>query len=124
MLLQAIRDGLIEGAASTALFLEYDDVLSRDDNLQNFWVSPAEVNLFLGVIVLNLKPVLIDFRWRPQLSDADDKMVLECAINACATTIVTFNTRDFLPAATQFGIPLVQPGALVRSLRLTERLSK
>ena len=124
VLLQAIRDGLIEGAASTALLLEYADVLSRDDNLQNFWLSPAEVNLFLGVIVLNLKPVLIDFRWRPQLSDANDEMVLECAINARAAAIVTFNTRDFLPAATQFGIPLVQPGALVRSLRLTERLSK
>jgi putative PIN family toxin of toxin-antitoxin system len=124
VLLKAIRDRLIEGAASTALLLEYVDVLSRDENLQNFWLSPAEVHLFLGVIVLQLKPVLIDFSWRPQLSDANDEMVLECAINARASAIVTFNTRDFLPAATQFGIPLIEPGALVRSLRLTERLSQ
>jgi predicted nucleic acid-binding protein len=88
-----------------------------------FWQEFSRVGLFLGVIVSHLKPVLIDFIWRPQLSDANDEMVLECAINARASAIVTFNTRDFRPAATQFGIPLIQPGALVRSLRLTERLS-
>jgi hypothetical protein len=36
--------------------------------------------------------------------------VLECAINSGARGIVTFNRQDFLPAALQFGLEVVQPG--------------
>lgn len=64
----------------------------------------------------------IYFQWRPQLSDPGDEMVLECAINAQTVPIITFNVRDFLPAATEFSIDVVQPGTLVRSLNLAERI--
>lgn len=61
--------------------------------------------------------------WRPQLIAPDDEMVLECAINAQAEVIVTFNVQDFLPAALQFGIDIIQPGHFVRSIRLVDRMS-
>jgi predicted nucleic acid-binding protein len=41
--------------------------------------------------------------WRPQLRDPNDEMVLEAAVNGHAHAIVTFNQRDFLPAASRFG---------------------
>jgi predicted nucleic acid-binding protein len=43
-----------------------------------------------------LVPVPIIFAGDPQLIDPDDEMVLECAINAQAEVIVTFNVQDFL----------------------------
>jgi predicted nucleic acid-binding protein len=49
VILQAIRGGLVEGRASTALLLEYADVFKRDANLQQFWMGPEEVDVTLGV---------------------------------------------------------------------------
>ena len=124
LILSALRQRAITGCLSEALFLEYADVLKRDENLRQFWTSPEEVDVVLGVLADVLKPVPIYFQWRPQLSDPNDERVLECAINAQATAIVTFNERDFLPAATQFGIKVIRPGVLVQSLNLKEHLSK
>lgn len=124
LILQALRQRVIGGAVSEALFLEYCDVLKRDENLQQFWIAlDEEVDVILGVLADVLVPVPIYFRWRPQLIDPDDEMVLECAINAQAEVIVTFNVQDFLPAALQFGIDIIQPGQFVRSIRLVERMS-
>jgi predicted nucleic acid-binding protein len=50
--------------------------------------------------------VSLHFRWRPQLRDAKDELVLETALNAGAEALVTFNRRDFLPAAARFALPL------------------
>ncbi len=99
-------------------------MLKRDQNLQHFWTTPSEIDVVLGVLADVLKPVPIYFQWRPQLRDPNDEMVLECAINAQASAIVTFNKRDFLPAAQQFGIEVIQPGVLVRKLNLRERFSQ
>ena len=124
LILSALRQRAITGCLSEALFLEYADVLKRDENLRQFWTSPEEVDVVLGVLADVLKPVPIYFQWRPQLSDPNDERVLECAINARATAIVTFNERDFLPSTSQFGIAVIRPGVLVRALNLKERLSE
>lgn len=123
LILKAIRQGLIEGAVSEALFLEYAEVLKRDENLQNFWITSEDIDVVLGVLADVFKPIQIYFQWRPQLSDPDDEMVLECAINAQAKAIVTFNVQDFLPAAQYFGVEVVRPGQLVQSLNLQEQVS-
>jgi predicted nucleic acid-binding protein len=122
VVLQAIRRGLLSGRASTALLLEYADVCKRDANLRQFWMGPDEVDAILGVLATMLEPVVIDFRWRPQLRDPNDEMVLECAVNAQAKAIVTFNTRDFLPGASRFGVEVVPPNVLVKRLNLVEQL--
>ncbi|MGV0029256.1 putative toxin-antitoxin system toxin component, PIN family [Phormidesmis priestleyi] len=123
LILQALRQRVVRGAVSEALFLEYSDVLTRDKNLQKFWTLPDDVDVILGVLADVLEPVPIYFTWRPQLSDPNDEMVLECAINAQAEMIVTFNVQDFLPAASRFGIEIVRPGQFVRSLNLMEHLN-
>lgn len=124
LVLKALRQRLVIPAVLEALFLEYTEVLKRDENLQNFWISSEEVDVVLNVIADVCQPVPIYFQWRPQLSDPDDEMVLECAINAQAQAIVTFNTQDFLPAAQLFGIEVVKPGSLVQSLKLQEEVGE
>lgn len=123
LILKAICQGLIKGAVSEALFLEYAEVLKRDENLQNFWTTPKDIDVILGVLADVFKPIPIYFKWRPQLNDPDDEMVLECAINAQAQAIVTFNAQDFLPATQYFGIEVVRPGHLVQSLNLQEQVN-
>ncbi len=124
VILNAIRQGLIAGAVSQALFLEYADVLKREANQAEFWIEADGVDIVLAVLADRLTPTSIYYRWRPQLSDPDDEMVLECAVNAQAESIVTFNKKDFLPAALQFGVAVLSPGEFVKKFNLVERLSR
>ena len=55
---------------------------------------------------------------------SSDETVLECALNSQAVAIVTFNIRDFLPAANQLRMKLIQPGELVQQLNLVARLAE
>ena len=65
------------------------------------------------------EPVSIHFRWRPQLRDAKEEMVLETALNAGAEALVTFNRRDFLPAAARGKLPLWTPAECLTLLETT-----
>jgi predicted nucleic acid-binding protein len=61
-----------------------------------------------------MTPVQIRFRYRPQLRDPNDELVLEAALNGAAEAIVTHNVRDFLPAASSFGIAIFTPGRMIK----------
>ena len=56
------------------------------------------------------------FRWRPQLADPGDEMVLEAAVGGRADALVTHNVRDFATAARRFGLEVARPGELVRRI--------
>lgn len=117
-LLDRALDGSVPVAVSVALALEYEDVLLRPSHLEKSWASVGQIitilNGFLGQARL-VTPIY--FLHRPMLQDADDDMVLECAIHAGADTIVTMNQRDFSPDAERVGISIVSPGEAVRRLR-------
>jgi predicted nucleic acid-binding protein len=50
------------------------------------------------------------------LPDPGDDLVLETAVNGRADGVVTFNRRDFEPAAARFGLEILAPGEAVRRL--------
>jgi hypothetical protein len=56
------------------------------------------------------------WRMAAVLSDAEDDMVLETAVNGRADLVVTFNRRDFESAAT-FAVQIVSPADAVERLR-------
>jgi len=51
------------------------------------------------------------------MTDADDEMVLEAAINGQAEAIVTHNRRDFERAAQRFRIAILSPAELLVQIR-------
>jgi putative PIN family toxin of toxin-antitoxin system len=119
-LLERAIDGRLPVAVSVALALEYEDVLFRKDIRIQSWASAEEIDAVLNAILAAAKLVQpIRSKLRPALPDAGDDMVLECAVEAGASAIVTMNTRDFLAAAA-FGIDVVKPGALVAALKEKE----
>ena len=71
----------------------------------------------LAELAALIVPVQIRYIWRPQLRDADDEMVLEAAINGRVKAIVTHNSRDFEQMAPRFGILVLSPAALLRTMR-------
>jgi putative PIN family toxin of toxin-antitoxin system len=94
-LLLAALDQQFELLLSVPLILEYEAVLTRPQHLAACGLSTAEVGRVLDDLVAIARPVRLGFRWRPRLSDPDDDMVLETAINGSANAIVTFNHSDF-----------------------------
>ena len=102
--------------ASPALFLEYEEVLSRPEQQVVHRLSSHEIDQFLGELAALIEPVQIHFRWRPQLADPSDEMVLETAMNGGADAIITHNIRHFSPARQRFRVGVMTPGEAVRRL--------
>jgi putative PIN family toxin of toxin-antitoxin system len=100
--------------ATVPLFLEYEEVLLRPEQLKASGLSPRDVGIVLDVLAKHIEPVEPFYLWRPLLKDADDDMVLECAANGRADALVTWNTRDFTPVAVRFGIAVLTPVELLR----------
>ena len=112
-LLREIAANRIELVASPALFLEYEAVLKREEH----GLPLHYVDGFLAELALCIYPVEVRFVWRPQLTDANDEMVLEAAINGQAEAIVTHNRRDFERAAARFGVAVLSPAELLEQIR-------
>lgn len=93
-------------AVSTALCLEYEDVLRRPELLPHY--SPQQLTTFLDSVCALAVEAYIYFRWRPFLSDPKDDLVFECALAAGASHIVTHNGSDF-KGADALGISIVTP---------------
>jgi putative PIN family toxin of toxin-antitoxin system len=102
---------------SVPLILEYESVLTRPEHLAAFGLSSAEVGLVLDDVAAIARPVRLAFRWRPRLSDPNDDMVVETAINGGASAIVTFNQRDFADAGKHFKCGAMLPAAALQQIR-------
>ena len=101
---------------STPLLLEYEAKCKEPEHLEAFNLTEGEVDTVLNVLVACAERVETNYRWRPQLHDAKDEMVLETAVNGRADALVTFNERDFVAAAPRFGLELFGPRELLRRM--------
>ena len=76
---------------------------ARPQHLAACGLSAAEVARVVDDLAALAHPVRLAFRWRPRLSEPNDDMVLETAVNGNAHAIVTFNRRDFEGVSRDFG---------------------
>jgi putative PIN family toxin of toxin-antitoxin system len=102
---------------STALFLEYEDVLKRPEQRLAHGLDPSQIDRFLAALASASEPVEVRYQWRPQLADAGDEMVLEAAVNGRADALVTHNVKDFAAAAEKFGLRILRPGDLLTEIK-------
>ena len=102
--------------ATPALFLEYEEVLGRDEHREVHGLSSEKLSDFLIGLADIIEPVRVYYQWRPQLPDTDDEMVLESAINGRADLIVTHNVKDFIVATAKFNVRVISPASLVSEM--------
>ncbi len=115
-ILRAVRFRRVIPLATTGLLLEYEDVLKRPEQREVSGLSLVDVDRVLGALAVAIEPVDVHLRWRPQLRDTDDELVLEAAINGRADALVTYNVRDFVSAAPRFGVRVLRPADLLQEL--------
>jgi predicted nucleic acid-binding protein len=115
--LRRIDDGKATMLLSVALALEYEATCMLAEHRLAAGLSQRETEIFIDGLIAIAEPVHSYFRWRPQLHDPGDELVLEAAVNGYASAIVTFNERDLRDAKLRFGIEVIRPGEALRRIR-------
>ena len=116
-----VAEKRVKPLLSVALVLEIESVLSRPEHLAATGLTLELAQGFVDELCALAEPVQIHFAWRPMLHDAADEMVLEAAVNGQADALVTFNLKDFLPAASGLGVEVIAPITALRVFDLLDR---
>ncbi len=116
-LLRRIDEGKATMLLTVALALEYEAICKLADHRFASGLDLLQVDLYVDTLIEMAEPVELYFRWRPQLRDPGDELVLEAAVNGRASAIVTFNEKHLREARTSFDIEVLCPGEVLRRLR-------
>jgi putative PIN family toxin of toxin-antitoxin system len=112
-LMSLIGTGRFEVHLSVPLALEYEDVLRRHSS--SLGLTREDVTDLVDALCALSQHHKIHYLWRPQLRDARDELILELAVAARCSHIVTYNRRDFV-GAEQFGIKIVTPKEFLQEI--------
>jgi putative PIN family toxin of toxin-antitoxin system len=112
-LMSLIGTGRFEIHLSVPLALEYEEVLRRQGN--KLELTQGDVADLVDALCALSHHHKIHFLWRPQLLDADDELVLELAVAARCSHIVTYNQKDF-GGAERFGLKVVTPKEFLQEI--------
>jgi len=108
--LRRIHAGGATMLLSVALALEYESKCMLAEHRIPAGLNDREAGIYIDGLIAMAEPVQAHFRWRPQLRDPGDELVLEAAVNGRAYAIVTFNEKDLRQARHSFGIQVIRPG--------------
>jgi putative PIN family toxin of toxin-antitoxin system len=105
---------------SSALFSEYEDVLSRETLFANGPLDADERNALFDALLSVSEWVRIHFLWRPNLPDEADNHIIELAIASGAKSVITANLADFKRAELLFpGLKICDAGTYLEERRPT-----
>lgn len=109
-LMTLIGTGHFDIHLSVPLVLEYEEVLQRQSG--DLKLTRQNVADLVDALCALGQHHKIHFLWRPQLRDPKDELILELAIAARCSHIVTYNQRDFI-GTEKFGVRVVTPQTLL-----------
>ena len=95
--------------------MEWQDVLGRPEHLPP-GMTASDAHGFLRYLASIAHLQDIHYLWRPFLRDPNDDMVLECAVAAACSHVVTHNVRDFRGSET-LGVRAITPADFLNMLR-------
>jgi len=109
-ILRLITSEKVKLALSTNILLEYDDVTTRKEILNKAKFRKEQIEDLLDLLALLAHKHEIYFRLRPNLTDEDDNLFMECAFASGSEYLITSNIRDFEKGELiGFGFKIVTP---------------
>ena len=113
-LISKITEDVFDFAISVPLILEYEAVLKR--KLDRTIFTDSDIEDFINYLCkVGIKTKLF-YLWRPYLKDPFDDHVLEVTIQSNASTIVTYNKKDFKEAE-NLGLKILTPKEFLETLQ-------
>lgn len=116
-LLSLLPTNQIQIHLSVPLYFEYEDVLHRHLDSSIFTATDIQQYLDYLCSIAILHPIY--YLWRPFLRDPKDDMVLELAVAANCSYIITFNEKDFV-GSDQFGTVPLRPKTFLQLLGVSK----
>lgn len=116
-LLRRIDSGHAVMLLTVALALEYEATCTLAEHRLASGLDVIETSRYVDGLIAMAEPVRAFFRWRPQLRDPGDELVLEAAVNGQADAIVTFSESHLREARKSFGIAVIRPAEALRRIR-------
>ena len=117
VLLDWVAERMLVPLVTSALFLQYEDVLKRPEQLRSSRLTLADVDRRLAALASAAEVVAVHYLWRPQLPDPGDELVFDAAVNGRADALVTYNVRHFAGAAVRFGLRIARPVEVLGEVR-------
>lgn len=111
-ILRLVPHGVFELVVSVPLVVEYEAVLLRHRTGSQ---TAKHVTDLVDYLCSQAHHQEIFYLWRPCLTDPGDDMVLELAVAAQASLVVTHNLKDFAAGA-QLGVTPIAPGVFLQNL--------
>ena len=111
--LSMIDSDRFEVCVSVPLVLEYEAVAKR--HAPHLTLGLVDIDAVIDYVCRVASHHRIYYLWRPVLHDSNDDMVLELAVAASASIIVTFNLTDFA-GADRFGVSVLRPVEFLRQI--------
>ena len=90
-----------------SLYLEYEELISRDSVWEGVPVSREEREMMFDDFCAAARWQRLYFLWRPNLPDASDDHVMDLAVACGVEHLVTHNVRDFQRGELHFSLPEV-----------------
>jgi len=100
--IRACLEGQLKPLIGQTLFLEYQDVLNRENLFRSAPLSRRERQELFAAFLSVCEWVHVYFSWRPNLPDEADNHIVELAVAGAAAIIVTNNVRHFRTAELRF----------------------
>ena len=99
----------------TALYIEYESLLARDDLFSACILTKKEREELLNAFLSVCEWVHVYYLWRPNLKDEADNHLIELAVAGGCDAIVTNNVKDFQQSQLQFPeIQIIRPSQLIK----------
>lgn len=116
-LIRACLEGKAIPIMGAALFHEYEDLLSRNDLMQQSPISSEERDTLFAAFLSVSEWIRVYFLWRPNLPDKGDDHLIELAVAGGASAIVTNNLSDLRGGELRFPeLKILTPNQFLKSL--------